>query len=543
MVYPLPLDTVYQSSITESDPKRHFKTLSLEELRSPDFNLFFDKEYSEEEVAETMAETMEQYMSKTRADYGSWVARPKIKDKDNFELKGQFLKELRINTFNGSDHKDTNEHIEKVLEIIDLFHIQNITIYQVMLRAFLMSLTGAISHWLRNEPTGSITTWDGLKTKFLNKYCPPARTAKKMEEILDSRGAIPSKTIADPKVAIQEMVEYSQKWHNGTSRSKSTETFDGLAAIQAQLNNLGRQIKKVNEKVYAVQEREFGSLPSSTEANPRDQVKSISTTIEADSYPIRHIGSYQYAVGEEKIVFTSFKPAISLIKRVYMLSLRERIELDLEARLMGETLVLNRLIDPFFKDYIELNDLNEPYELRRNQGDDLMPTIKEGEMVYKENNVVRALMNVPIFVGTFSIVTDFIVLEDMDAYRDEGMDDVIFGEPFLRDVGIKTRRFEGMITIYNGSDEVTYQMMRSHLRFKHHTNEQCNKIPPLLKVSEEDKMNGISHPFQKLKGFYNGVLNLRADYIRDAKMEEWLTHGHISVHEMEWKEKLKKSLT
>ncbi|GJZ11657.1 hypothetical protein Tco_0546416, partial [Tanacetum coccineum] len=145
-------------------------------------------------------------------------------------------------------------------------------------------------------------------------------------------------------------------------------------------------------------------------------------------------------VGEERIIFTSVKPASSLIKRVYMLSLRERMELDLEARLMGETLVLNRSIDPFFKDYIELNDLNEPYELRRNQGDDLMPTIKEGEfhnsimkdkMVYKENNVVRALMNVPIFVGTFSIVTDFTVLEDMDAYRDEGMDDVIFGEPFL----------------------------------------------------------------------------------------------------------------
>ncbi|GKC23566.1 retrovirus-related pol polyprotein from transposon TNT 1-94 [Tanacetum coccineum] len=151
--------------------------------RSPDFNLFSDQEYSEEEVAETMAGTMEQYMSKTRADYGSGVARPKIEDNDNFELKGQFLKELLTNTFSGSDHEDANGHIEKVLEIVDLFHIPNITLDQVMLRAFLMSLTGAASRWLRNELTGPIITWDGLKTKFLNKYCPPARTAKKMEEI------------------------------------------------------------------------------------------------------------------------------------------------------------------------------------------------------------------------------------------------------------------------------------------------------------------------------------------------------------------------
>ncbi|GJV87310.1 retrovirus-related pol polyprotein from transposon TNT 1-94 [Tanacetum coccineum] len=220
-----------------------------------------------------MAETMEQYMTKTRADYGSGIARPKIDDKDSFELKGQFLKELRDNTFSGSDHKDANEHIEKVLEIVDLFHIPNITQDQVMLRAF---------------P-------EDLKTKFLSKYCLPARSTKKMEEInnfqqepdetlyqawerfkellmkcpqhyltemqevilfyngldvqtrqiLDSKGVIPSKTVADAKVAIQEMAEYSQKWHNGTSRTRSTETSDGLAAIQAQLNNLGRDIKNV----------------------------------------------------------------------------------------------------------------------------------------------------------------------------------------------------------------------------------------------------------------------------------------------------------
>ncbi|GJX15218.1 hypothetical protein Tco_0206976 [Tanacetum coccineum] len=59
-------------------------------------------------------------------------------------------------------------------------------------------------------------------------------------------------------------------------------------------------------------------------------------------------------VGEEKIIFKSVKPASSLIKRVYMLSLRERMELDLEARLMGETLVLNRSLDPLLEDYIRI---------------------------------------------------------------------------------------------------------------------------------------------------------------------------------------------
>ncbi|GKC55566.1 hypothetical protein Tco_1078311 [Tanacetum coccineum] len=85
---------------------------------------------------------------------------------------------------------------------------------------------------------------------FYNTLDVPTR------QILDSKGAIPSKTTAAAKTTIQEMAEYSQKWHNGTSlRTRSTETSDGLAAIQAQLNNLGLEIKKVNEKVYAAQVR------------------------------------------------------------------------------------------------------------------------------------------------------------------------------------------------------------------------------------------------------------------------------------------------
>nr|GEV45707.1 hypothetical protein [Tanacetum cinerariifolium] len=184
------LFTPYRDPVRElRSTRRHFKTLSLDELRSPDFNLLSDQEYSEEEVTETMVETMEQYMSKTQADYGLGVARPKIENKDNFELKGQFLKELRTNTFNSSNHEDTNEHIEKVLEIVDLFHILNITIDQEVIL-------------------------------FYNGLGIPSR------QILDSRGSIPLKTVEDAKIAIQEMAEYSQKWHNRTSKSRSPVTTE-----------------------------------------------------------------------------------------------------------------------------------------------------------------------------------------------------------------------------------------------------------------------------------------------------------------------------
>ncbi|GKC51785.1 hypothetical protein Tco_1074530 [Tanacetum coccineum] len=315
-------------------------------------------------------------------------------------------------------------------------------------------------------------------------------------------------------------------------------------------------------------------------------------------------------VEDEKIVFEIIKPASSLIKKVYMLALRERMNLDLEARLMGETLILNRSFDPLYRDYIELNDLNEPLELRRNRVDDLEPTVKEGEVVnepmmdiaktrcnfigglddYPSNcefdrkihidcaynlkfscmigfeyvhanflpilpinvmskkfynsimkdkiifdgrNDLGNFINAPVFIGNFYVITTFTVVEYIDPYLDEGIGDVIVGEPFCKASCVEARRFDGIITIRDGDDSVTYHMVRSNPRFKRLTNEKCNKISPLLKVSKQDKMNGISHSYQKLKGFYKGVLYLGPEFIRDAEVEEWLTRGHISVHEME----------
>ncbi|GKD12768.1 hypothetical protein Tco_1197175 [Tanacetum coccineum] len=132
-------------------------------------------------------------------------------------------------------------------------------------------------------------------------------------------------------------------------------------------------------------------------------------------------------------------------------------------------------------------------------------SIMKDKLEYKGKNVVGAFMSVPIFVGTFSVVTDFVVLDDMDAYRDEEMGDVIVGKEFCKEIRVKAKRFKGMITIYNGNDE----------------------------VSAQDKLEGISHPYQKLKRLYKEVLNLGPEYIKDENVKEWLTRGHVSVYEME----------
>ncbi|GJX87823.1 putative reverse transcriptase domain-containing protein [Tanacetum coccineum] len=161
-------------------------------------------------------------------------------------------------------------------------------------------------------------------------------------------------------------------------------------------------------------------------------------------------------VGNDKITFKRVKPASSLIKRVYVLGLIERMDLDLEARLMGEALILNRLLDPEFGDFIELNDLNEPLELRRNQMNDLGPTREEGEIIDEpmknivktrnDNEKNKGINEYPSIYDydrkihvDYAYNLQFSFVENMDVYRNEEIGDVIIGEPFCRALCVKAR--------------------------------------------------------------------------------------------------------
>nr|GEV86567.1 putative reverse transcriptase domain-containing protein [Tanacetum cinerariifolium] len=151
-------------------------------------------------------------------------------------------------------------------------------------------------------------------------------------------------------------------------------------------------------------------------------------------------------IGNDKIVFKSEKPTSNIIKRVYTLGLRKRMKPDLEVMLMGEALILNKSLDHIYGDYIELNvgptiedvevlNMSMPTFSRfyQSMSKKFFNSIMKDKIVFEGENVVRAFINVPIFVRNFSIITDFTVLENMDAYRVEGNGDIIirFVEKFV----------------------------------------------------------------------------------------------------------------
>ncbi|GKE48677.1 UBN2 domain-containing protein, partial [Tanacetum coccineum] len=319
-----------------------------------------------------------------------------------------------------------------------------------------------------------------------------------------------------------------------------------------------------------LQERGSGNLPSSTEANPRDHVKSISSAVKTDTIPIRRIGPSQYAVSgpqNNKMFFEPRQATIPFPSRLYD-DYRDEEEgsyglKDLDSYSIGTTLlddalptkekdprsftlpcIINNLcfnkaladlgasasVMPF-STYIKLG-LGElaptklvvelaDRKLRKNQVDDLEPTNVEGEVIDKpmmdivktrsDDEIVEGLDEYPSYCDfnrkihidcaynlQFSCMIDIAVVENMDAYHDDGMGDINVRRPFCRKACVKARRFDGMITIYKGNDS----------------------------VSAQDELKGILHPYQKLKGFYKEVLNLGSEYVKNEKVEEWITHGH-----------------
>ncbi|GJY27284.1 hypothetical protein Tco_0402010, partial [Tanacetum coccineum] len=167
-------------------------------------------------------------------------------------------------TFSGNKNDDAHEHVERVLDIVSLFNIPRVSHDAVMLRVFPITLIGASKRWVDRLPPGTVDSWDLLKKAFIQRYYPPSKTAKQLEEIrnfkkegdetlyqaweryndllykclthdinnhqkvnifynglevlnrqlLDSQGLIPGMTPVQALTAIQTMANHSQKWND-----------------------------------------------------------------------------------------------------------------------------------------------------------------------------------------------------------------------------------------------------------------------------------------------------------------------------------------
>ncbi|GKA04234.1 hypothetical protein Tco_0677015 [Tanacetum coccineum] len=124
-------------------------------------------------------------------------------------------------------------------------------------------------------------------------------------------------------------------------------------------------------------------------------------------------------------------------------------------------------------------------------------TIMVNQLASRDDNFVAIIRNVHVFVGSFTYTTNFIVFKDIGKYIESQLSEMPRTVPRLKNLGYH----------------------------------QWSKIPPLLVLSDGDRMSGLKYPYEKNKLMYTGSLNLGPEYQLDKDRKEWLIRGHVSMHE------------
>ncbi|GJZ45745.1 hypothetical protein Tco_0593341 [Tanacetum coccineum] len=67
--------------------------------------------------------TMDQYLALSQENQATAMVKPKIGGNVNFEIKSQFMREMREDIFSWNKNEDAHDYIDRVLSIVGLFNI------------------------------------------------------------------------------------------------------------------------------------------------------------------------------------------------------------------------------------------------------------------------------------------------------------------------------------------------------------------------------------------------------------------------------------
>ncbi|GJX07327.1 reverse transcriptase domain-containing protein, partial [Tanacetum coccineum] len=138
----------------------------------------------EESPIDTMADqrTMAELLRAPTEGYAETIVVPPILA-EHFELKHSLINMMTSDQFFGLEKDNPHDHIRWFNKITSIIKYKDVPNSAIKLMLFPFSLAGATCRWLEKEPPRSITTWEDLVSKFINKFFPPSRMTNLRNEI------------------------------------------------------------------------------------------------------------------------------------------------------------------------------------------------------------------------------------------------------------------------------------------------------------------------------------------------------------------------
>ncbi|GKC71605.1 reverse transcriptase domain-containing protein [Tanacetum coccineum] len=117
---------------------------------------------------------------------------------------------------------------------------------------------GAAQTWLEKEPPNSITTWNDLVSKFVNRFFPPSRTTNLRNEITRFQqrfagGNLLTKNTQEALTIIKNKskVRTSRNKPQDSNASGSSSKNDAITALPKQVEAL---VSSMNKPIHSIQE-------------------------------------------------------------------------------------------------------------------------------------------------------------------------------------------------------------------------------------------------------------------------------------------------
>ncbi|GJS64155.1 retrotransposon ORF1 [Tanacetum coccineum] len=118
------------------------------------------------------------------------------------------------------------------------------------------------------------------------------------------------------------------------------------------------------------------------------------------------------------------------------------------------------------------------------------------------SNFTGRIKGMHVFVGNFTYIVDFMIIEDISSIIDPRLSQVVLGKPFVEISNMTHDPQEGVVRFTNGNDEVTYKMPHKIEQYDSLSNLEKEHTRSVYHRSEEDKRRGVEYVMSKILWFY-----------------------------------------
>ncbi|GJW94857.1 hypothetical protein Tco_0174529 [Tanacetum coccineum] len=129
------------------------------------------------------------------------------------------------------------------------------------------------------------------------------------------------------------------------------------------------------------------------------------------------------------------------------------------------------------------------------------------------SNFTGRVRGMHIFLGNFTYVLDFLIVEDISSVIDPSLSHVVLEKPFVEVSNMTYDSSLGIVKFTNGTDKIAYMMPYKIEHFKSLSNMDKEHKQSVYFRSEEDKRRGVDYVMNKILGFYKECLELGPKYL------------------------------